>query len=256
MSLFNLSKKKIAESESQYMKELDLSEMGLNPKDIIEIVELIKSKNVKIGSLNLYRNNIGNDGAIALSTLSKDSIDFLNVCFCGITDAGASELFRSEVSKLDISFNDLTDKSLDIFIKELKQTVLIFNGNTKISSLKLIEAEEKLEQIKKSNIKSLNTSALSFFLNENVEDNIPSTLEISIGKQQWKITIEEAIKIVLSIIEKVLQKEEPFARIFIKQLEDVEKKISYLKRIYLNILNIWKEFTLFFILLLLSSSDS
>lgn len=182
-------------SESKHINNLDLRDMGLYAQDMEELVELIQLNQVKIDFLNLYRNNINDEGAIILSRLTAESIGRLNVGYCDLSDKGAIALIHSQLTKIDLSDNSLTDKSVNVFLQEGKQTYLIFYRNRRISEEKLLAAEEKVEQNKQLAAETASASPLlaSSFLNKSplvnlsLQDDNLSAIEMDQSGQPGSI---------------------------------------------------------------------
>lgn len=90
-------------------QDLDLSNRGLADVDIVILVELLKIYDIKIRYLNLYCNNITDNGANMLANL--ENVRAINIAYNRIHDSGAKSLIENpNIKELDLSDNNIKIK--------------------------------------------------------------------------------------------------------------------------------------------------
>lgn len=116
---------------NQNKTSLDLSNLGLNDDDMVELQELLQNK-LHITSVNLSNNFISGTGCKILKLLTQ--LRAVNLAHNHIGDAGIEHLVTSSINNLDISHNGLSDAGARKLFEHLnKYTELYISGNPNIS---------------------------------------------------------------------------------------------------------------------------
>lgn len=220
-------------TSSAITKKLDVSEEGLFDGDIKELVKLINNTNTKIDYINLYRNNIGDEGAVYLSTLKN--VTRLNLGYNNIGDEGAISLFTSQIIDLDISDNSLSDKSIEFFLEKGTQLRLQVN-NRKINIDLLKKLKQKLEE------NNINTPSTLITTSSGMFNSSPSSIPPSLPKKQVvihladehlrlveeqksnereiKLSLEDANRVMFEIIDQLAQSPHFNKEDFVNRIQD------------------------------------
>lgn len=122
--------KEIREAKEN-ITSIDLSNLGLNDNDMVELQELLQNK-PHITALNLSYNFITAKGSKLLKLLpGLRRVDFSHN---HLGDIGIEHLVTTSIINLDVSHNGLSDKGALILIEHLnKYTELSISGNSNIS---------------------------------------------------------------------------------------------------------------------------
>jgi Leucine-rich repeat (LRR) protein len=129
-NISELKAKEIREAKES-ISHIDLSNLGLNDNDMVELQELLQNK-PHITSLNLSNNFITAEGCKLLKLLTH--IHSVNFSHNHLGDAGIEHLVTTSINNLDVSHNGLSDKGAHILIEHLnKYTELSISGNPNIS---------------------------------------------------------------------------------------------------------------------------
>lgn len=151
----------------------DLSGLKLDDKDVIQIAATLK-KNTFIKRLNLSYNNIGDEGAAVLASVSTlEELDFHNG-LSGyddyanhIGDVGAKALANSQLKKLNLIGNSIGDKG-----------IAFLSNNSTIVELIVDDCEITLEGIKEFFRTNATVKKLSLRAN-NIGDDGLSTISLN-----------------------------------------------------------------------------
>ena len=97
----------------QQISHINLSVNNIDSLGCVEIVKLFDDANCQLSGLNLYQNNIGDEGVKQLSNAIVNSqLRRLNISANNITDEGVQQLsnvlVKSQLSSLDLGSNDIT----------------------------------------------------------------------------------------------------------------------------------------------------
>lgn len=133
------------------------SNSPLNPKKYNEIKNLLK----KTDKINLSKNDLGNEGILALTEnigKNKDKIKELKLVKCSINDEGCAHLLKviegcNKLSTLNLANNLLTEKSVKNIVQFLGKnkslnSVYFTNNNFSVNSKEKIKASCKGGKIK------------------------------------------------------------------------------------------------------------
>ncbi len=124
--------------------EIDLSNKGLRDDHVEKLVELLKQyPGVVVSHLRLYRNNIGNAGAVSLATL--ENISSISLEDNRVGDEGAQSLVsNSKILKLNLADNPINEKCAAFILENTKQ---IFLGlqRTEIADKSIAQIQEKVK---------------------------------------------------------------------------------------------------------------
>lgn len=126
----NLPKSLEGKINDPQVTHLDLSDLGLNDNDIIELQERLQN-NQRITSLNLSNNNITHEGCGILALMTN--IKKINLSHCDIGDKGVAVLVKTHINHLDVSYCGITEVGAKELQKNLKQyEALSIIGNPNI----------------------------------------------------------------------------------------------------------------------------
>lgn len=208
--------------KKELIEILDLSEQGLGDDDVKELVELICKNEVTINYLNLYRNNITDEGASHLASLT--TIKRINLCYNNIGDNGAKSLFRSKIYDIDLSDNALSNESVNFFLKHGQQTSLNVYQNGKIDGNKFEAIEVKLKQNLNLQKKSQSSYAsISIFDNNTLSHSRlkqePESIEVSIKGINTLLSKKDAESLVIDVLSLLLQSKEKNS--FVEELQNI-----------------------------------
>lgn len=126
--------------EDKDVIEIDLTNCGLVNEDIVELVDILSEYPKKRITLNLYCNNIGNTGAMTLSTLNN--VCSLNLCYNNVKDAGLLALIANpSFNYLDFHSCAITDACVDMILSTFKgRYINVHNNSLSSDNIKKIEA--------------------------------------------------------------------------------------------------------------------
>jgi hypothetical protein len=153
--------------------KINLSSHGIIDEQIPEIVRLISEKKSPVKYFDLYRNNIGDEGAKELAKLNN--VRYLNLGYNNLTNEGLSLLLlNANIEALDASLNGITDEIVDFATKNAKQSYLNVNEN-KITaeSLTKIDAHIKLNKFTKE--KTISDKLTKFGITTNTSGDPATT---------------------------------------------------------------------------------
>ena len=124
---------------------INLSRNNIGSLGCVEIVKLFDSTNCQLRGLNLWHNNITDEGVKQLSNvLANSQLSSLNLRANNITDEGVKQLSNvlanSQLSSLNLRENNITDEG----VKQLSSVL----ANSQLSSLNLRENNIKDEGVK------------------------------------------------------------------------------------------------------------
>lgn len=187
-------------NSQEHIEQLDLSERGIGNELVKELVALICKNQVTIDYLDLYRNNIDDEGAGYLASLI--TVKGINLCCNNIGDPGAKRLFQANTPDIDLSDNNLSDDSIHFFLKEGRQTALNVYRNRNISDFLLGEVEERLQlNIKKLQSSSQQNRFSSRFFNNKPPEPIESdNIGITIHDEEISLSLEDAQALIKHMI--------------------------------------------------------
>ena len=169
-------------SVEQILKEttgdisIDLSNQGLSDDNLQKLINLLAQyPNTKIKYLNLYCNDISDQGATMLADLHN--IKNINLCYNRIKDIGAKALIaKHSIEELDLSNNNISNDCGEYIINNTKQIYLNLVKN-KIETDLLAKIEKQVQTNKAKSDFSHNFSALSIFSHpKKTKNEIPSKL--------------------------------------------------------------------------------
>ena len=146
----------------QQISHICLSTNNIDSLGCVEIVKLFGDANCQLSGLNLYQNNIGDEGVKQLSNvIVKSQLRSLNIGSNNITGEGVQQLsnvlVKSQLSNLDLSYNDIGDevlKHLSNVLEDSQLSVLNLMGNIITGE----GAQQLSNVLVKSQLSSLNLS--------------------------------------------------------------------------------------------------
>ena len=99
---------------------LEVTGQGIHPAALVQLLDALQ-KNSAVTSLNLYGNNIGDDGAKAIADhLQGSSITNLNLSLNAIGDDGATaiadHLQGSSITSLNLDDNNISAEVMDLVV--------------------------------------------------------------------------------------------------------------------------------------------
>ena len=213
--------------------EIDLSNKGLRDEHVEKLVELLKQyPAVVVSHLRLYRNNIGNAGAVSLATL--ESISSISLEDNRVGDEGAQSLVaNSKILKLNLADNPISEKCAAFILENTKQICLGLQ-RTEIADKSISQIQEKVKdndrKHSKENQKSprvaLDMVAQGFYKTEaprSPEEMGRDKKEASPGRVEVEKTLEELLE--ERIQERAKQDAEFLARLEALKTPDVAELV-------------------------------